>query len=125
VDAARVATCAICSREARGFGYCHLLRWERFPSYRFCSMTCLNIGTALAKENFGVIDKSPRERQAIKDARRNLAETLTELGLMQPFFNRSADDIDRIIESCIDGFRASIVKQNFPDTDVFEDEIPF
>jgi hypothetical protein len=88
-------------------------------------MTCLNIGTALAKENFGVIDKSARERQAIKDARRNLAETLTELGLMQPFANRSADDIDRIIESCIDGFRASMMKQKFPDTDVFEDEIPF
>jgi hypothetical protein len=88
-------------------------------------MACLNIGAALAKENFGVIDKSARERHAIKDARRNLAETLTELGLMQPFFNRSADDIDRIIESCIDGFRASIMKQNFPESDVLDDEIPF
>lgn len=121
----RIEPCAICSREARGFVYCHLLNWDRFPAYRFCSLICLDIGTALAGENFGVIDKTERERQAIKDARRNLAETLTELGLMQPFFKRSADDIDRIIETCVDGFRESMTKQNFPKADVLDDSIPF
>ena len=88
-------------------------------------MSCLNVGADLARENFGVIDKSERERQAIKGARRNLAETLIELGLMEPFFHRSEADIDRIIETCVDGFRHSLMKQKFPDTDVFEDEVPF
>jgi hypothetical protein len=88
-------------------------------------MRCLDIGEALAKENFGVIDKSEKERKAIKDARKNLAETLTALGLMEPFFHRSPDDIDQIIESCVDGFRHSMIEQNFPKTDVFEDEIPY
>lgn len=74
-----------------------------------------------------MIDKTPYEQQAIKDARRPFAEALTELGLMGPFFDRSAADIDRLIEACIDGFQVSMRRQagergkGAP----FDDEIPF
>jgi hypothetical protein len=99
--------------------YTHQLRADRYPTYAFCSMRCLDAGAAIAKRNRGMIDKSDMEIRAIKDARRFLAEVLTELGLMAPFHHRSAEEIDRIIEACIDGFQDSMQRQSL------NDDIPF
>ena len=82
-------------------------------------MRCLDAGTALANRDNGMIDKTDLEKQAIRDARRHLAEVLAELGLMEPFFDRSADDIDRIIEACVDGFQSAMQRR------ALDDEIPF
>lgn len=82
-------------------------------------MRCLNAGAAIARRNRGLIDKTDMEKRAIKDARRFLAEALTELGLMAPFQDRSPEDIDRIIEACIDGFQDSMQRRSL------NDEIPF
>lgn len=111
--------CAVCGREDRGFGYTHQLRFDRYRSYRFCSMCCLDVGSALAQRNNGMINKTNMERRAIKDARRFFAEALTELGLMAPFEHRSAAEIDRLIEACIDGFQDSMQRQSL------NDDLPF
>ena len=103
--------CALCGREANGFGYVHQLRFERYPHHRFCSVGCFKPGSSLARKANGMIDKTEMEARAVKDARRALAQALTELGLMEPFRARSAAEIDRVIESCLDGFQASMRRQ--------------
>lgn len=75
-----------------------------------------------------MIDKTAREAQAIRDARRDFAQALTELGLMAPFFNRSADDIDRLIEAAVTGYIDSMRDQaarKERDGGLPEDPIPF
>lgn len=107
--------CAVCSRAARGFYYTHQLRPDRFPTFALCSLRCQEAGAAIAKRMKGMIDKTDMESRAIKDARRFLAEVLTELDLLAPFHDRPATDIDRIIEACVDGFQDSMQRQSLND----------
>ena len=101
----------MCSREARGFGYVHRLRHDEYPYHGFCSMRCLDAGAEIARRTNGMIDKTAREARAIKDARPLFAEALTALGLMEPFYHRSAEDIDRLIEAAVTGYVDSMQRQ--------------
>jgi hypothetical protein len=123
-----LAPCELCGRQSRGHLYCHLLRRDRFPDYAFCSRTCTDLGIALAKENNGVIDKTARETQALKEARRPFAEALTALGLMELFYNRTAAEIDRLIEAAVTGYVESMQRQAATrerSGTPFDDEVPF
>jgi Family of unknown function (DUF6511) len=116
---AYVRPCALCCRESRGFGYVHQLRHDLYPTYRFCSLRCQGAGAALAGRHNGMIDKTDMEQQAIKDARRPFAEILTELGLMEHFFDLTAEQIDQLIEAAVDGFQQSMRGQ------ALNDDLPF
>ena len=75
-----------------------------------------------------MIDKTDREAQAIRDARRPFAEALTELGLMAPFHGRTAAEIDQLIEAVVTGFVDSMQRQCAPPekaSSVPNDPIPF
>jgi hypothetical protein len=85
-------------------------------------MPCLYLGSKLAMENDGVIDRSKltgMERQAIKDARHAFAAALAELGLMPHFESLSADAIDTLINAAVAGFQGSMWRQSA------SGEIPF
>jgi hypothetical protein len=107
-----VRICAVCSRADRGFYYTHQLRPDRYPTFAFCSYRCQRAGAAIAKRKNGMIDKTEVEAKAIKEARRPFAEVIAELGLMPAFEGRSAAEIDRIIEACVDGFQDSMQRQS-------------
>ena len=119
--------CAICNREARGFGFCLALRFDLHPHHHFCSMRCLDRGEAIAREANGVIDKTPREIQALMDARRPFAEALTELGLMPVFHDRKSEEIAQLIEAVVTGYVDSLLRQaGVPErAGTFNDPIPF
>lgn len=75
-----------------------------------------------------MIDKTARETQAIRDARRPFAEALTALGLMEPFHNRSAAEIDQLIEAAVTGYVESMQRQagvKERSGTAFDDPIPF
>lgn len=75
-----------------------------------------------------MIDKTAREAQAIRDARKDFAEALTALGLMAPFFERTAAEIDQLIEAAVTGYIASMQGQGARserEGRVPDDPIPF
>jgi len=91
-------------------------------------MRCLDRGAACAMENNGMIDKTAREIQALKDARKPFAEALTSLGLMDAFFNRTAAEIDALLEAAVTGFIESMQRQGGGKgrkPSFFDDDIPF
>jgi hypothetical protein len=118
-DWAHVRPCAICCRQAKSFGYVHQLRPDLYPTFQFCSLRCQGAGAALAGRQGGMIDKTEMEQQAIKDARRPFAEALIELGLMEEFFDLSAEQIDELIEAAVDGFQQSMQCQ------ALNEDLPF
>jgi hypothetical protein len=75
-----------------------------------------------------MIDKTAREAKAICDARKGFAEALTALGLMEPFFDRTAAEIDQLIEAAVTGYIDSMQSQGAHrerDGCLPEDPIPF
>lgn len=73
-----------------------------------------------------MIDKSEREQFAIGYARRFFAEELNRRGLMGPFFDRTKEDINALVEACVDGFREGLWKVDEDDPrKPLDDEIPF
>ena len=111
--------CGICGRGSRGLFFTLHMRAERYPTYAFCSVRCQRAGAAIAKRLNGMIDKTALETKAIKETRRLFAEVITDLGLMPAFEGRTAAEIDRIIEACVDGFRDAMGRL------ALNDDIPF
>lgn len=59
------------------------------------------------------------ERDALRQARGTFAEALEACGVMEPFFEKPAEVIDRIMLAAIEGYRIAMEKKCG-----FSDEVP-
>ena len=70
----------------------------------------IGVSTMANTTQLRYLARADMEALALDPAR--IAEALGELGLLAPFHDRGADDIDRVIEACIDGFQDSMRRQS-------------
>lgn len=78
-------------------------------------MLCSHWGSEHVDRETGIMSKSAlteMEQIAIRDARGSLCEVLERLGLMEPFFDRSPEEVDQIIEACWRGCQGSMWRQS-------------
>lgn len=71
-----MAICAVCHREARGFGYNPSIARENGKAGKACSIEHLNI----LKENKGMIDPTQNEIDATMDGGRSGGQYLESIG---------------------------------------------
>ncbi len=114
--------CAICSRQARGFG-CYNPALPRTNPRRysdrwvFCSMRCMTAYARLMdritslQEN-PVIDPSDMEIAAIGAAIIPLGDYVTSIGMDRPLADYRKEEILRLIEVVIDAYQAHMLDEH-------------
>ena len=114
--------CAVCSREARGFGYFnpalprtdprrHSDRWV------FCSMRCMTafsrVMTRLTSlQEDAVLDPSDLEIAAMKSVLAPLGDYVTSLGMERPLADYGKEEILRLIEVVVDAYQAHMLEEH-------------
>ena len=105
--------CAICIRQARGFGWFDtreaLFTHQRHKSYRkFCSMHCQNIYAAQQRRRI-MIDPTPLERAALQACLKPMGELMAEIGFDVPPARYSREQALQLIEVIVTAFQERIV----------------
>ncbi len=116
--------CAICKREAHGFGFIEPpLRAGDPRNYKkrkyFCSMNCQGIFTKLFKEN-KMIDLTKNEKEAIEFALKPLGEYVAEIGMNRPLANYSREEVLCLIEVAVTAYQESMQRKEAD----FEGDLP-
>lgn len=111
--------CAICSRQARGFGYVnnHFPRSDprRYSDrWVFCSMRCLTAFSSVmerltAVREDAVIDPSDLEIAAMRAALGPLGEYVVSIGMERPLADYRREEVLRLIEVVVDAYQAHML----------------
>lgn len=114
--------CAICRREAKGFGW-QDMRFSRNDKRRlktakwFCSKHCQDIRSIIIKEHGKMIDPTENEKQAMEQAIKPLGELVAGIGMQKPLADYSRDEIIQLIDVVVTNFQENLRNLN--------DECPF
>jgi len=114
--------CAVCSRQARGFGYFNN-RFPRSDSRRysdrwvFCSMRCLTAFSSVmerltAVREDAVIDPSDLEIAAMRAALVPLGEYVASIGIERPLADYRKEEVLRLIEVVVDAYQAHMLAEH-------------
>jgi len=106
--------CAVCSRQARGFGWVNprLTRSDprRPASYRkFCSLRCQGAYSNLMKRTGKMIDPTEMEQAALAACLGPLGDYVTALGLDTPLAAYSKDQILGLIDVVVTTYQDQMV----------------
>ena len=103
--------CAVCSRQARGFGRVnrHFLRSDpkRYPCrWVFCSMRCQDAFSRLMNKTEGqVIDPTEMEKAAMHSCLTPLGEYVGSLGMERPLADYSRDEVLTLIDVVVSAYQ--------------------
>jgi Family of unknown function (DUF6511) len=107
-------TCAICRRQARGFGWFN----PTFPvsdprrdesRRRFCSLRCLNLFCRQAGRS-AVIDATELEQAAMAAALGPLGEYVASIGMDRPLPEYSREEVLTLIEVVVTAFQDHLIQ---------------
>ena len=114
--------CAVCSREARGFGYFNAALRRSDPrrysdQWVFCSMRCMNAFSKVMDRLTGVredavIDPSDLELAAMRAALAPLGDYISTIGMERPVADYRKEEVLRMVEVVIDAYQAHMLKEH-------------
>ena len=107
-------TCAVCRRQARGFGWFD----PTFPvsdprrdesRRRFCSLRCLDLFCRRAGRS-AVVDPTELEQAAMAAALGPLGEYVASIGMDRPLADYSRDEVLTLIEVVVTAFQDHLIQ---------------
>lgn len=114
--------CAVCSRQARGFGYFNPARHRTDPrrySHRwvFCSMRCMDAFSRVMARLTGlregaVLDPTDLEIAAMRAALAPLGDYVASIGMERPLTDYAKAEVLRLVEVVVDAYQAHMLLEH-------------
>lgn len=114
--------CAVCARQARGFGYFNASLQRTDPRrysdrWVFCSMRCMDPFTRVMQrltsiEEHAVIDPSDLELDAMRAALAPLGDYVSSIGMERPLADYRREEVLRLVEVVIDAYQAHMLVEH-------------
>ena len=114
--------CAVCSRQARGFGHFNSALPRTDPRrtavrWQFCSMRCLDAFSRVMTRLIGlqedaVVDPTDMEIAAMHAALAPLGDYVASIGMERPLADYGKKDVLRLIEVVVDAYQAHMIEEH-------------
>lgn len=107
--------CAICFRQARGFGWFNARLPRTDPrrysnQWVFCSLRCLDsFSTIMQKTEGHMIDASDLERQAMRSCLAPLGEYVGSIGMERPLADYRQEEVLMLIEVVVTAYQEHMI----------------